>query len=217
MSSNLNTFSENNTLSAVYLNDNIACQQANIQAQQGVGVISGMGLSSGGGAVINVASGWVQNPRTVYFGGGSFNLTLTNGTWYIMVNWTNAYTPPADFSVYTFSFSQQLSPTPPSGQVCLGQVVIAGGAVVSVSTVGLVVLPHVAGSQFIVGQSRMVADDSTGMITVENLQGNVAVKNVLQSGDAAVIDAGYQILLFGSFTVPPGATFTNNGQLRIIT
>jgi hypothetical protein len=63
----------------------------------------------------------------------------------------------------------------------------------------------------------MVIDDSTGITTVQNLQGNVAVKNVLQPGDAAVIDANYQVSIFKSFTVPPGATFTNNGLFRVTT
>lgn len=198
-------------------NDNVNCAQLNIQAQQGIGVVSGMTLSTGGGSTLNIASGIVQNPRTVAYSGGTFTVP-SNGTWYVMCNWVAGTPDPSTgLSAYTFSFSVQSGPTPPGGQVCLGQITMAAGTITNVSNAGLLVIPHVSGSQWIAGQSRMVIDDSTGITTVQNLQGNVAVKNVLQPGDAAVIDANYQVSIFKSFTVPPGATFTNNGLFRVTT
>lgn len=42
------------------------------------------------------------------------------------------------------------------------------------------------------------------------------MKSTLESGDAVYIPASYQALLFGSLTVPPGATLTVDGDLRVI-
>ena len=216
MSATLNLLTPGYPFAAFIFDDNALCAQTNIQKQQGAGVVVGMGLSLNAGAVINIAAGTVQNPRTVTYPGGTYTVP-SDGTWYVMADWV-AGTPDATtgISPYTFTFSVQAGATPPGGQVCLGSVTRVSGTVTSVSTDGLVVLPHVSGAQWVAGQSRMVIDDSTGQATVQNLQGNVAIKNVLQSGDNAIINAGYQALVFGSFTVPAGATFTNNGQIRVI-
>ena len=217
MSSQLNLLTTNQPFAANAWNENVNCQTLNIQQQQGVGVIAGMTLSLGTWPQVNVAAGYVQNPRTVQYGGGSFLMTATAGTWYIMADWSNSYNPSTGITTYSFIFSQQSSPTPPSGQVCLGSITTTTSAFVgSPSTAGLVVLPNMTGSQFIVGQNRLVVDDSTGIATVQNMQGNVALKNILVSGDSAVIDANYQVLLFKSLTVPVGATLTVNGELRVI-
>lgn len=216
MSSQFNLLTDNQPLLANYWNENVNCQQSNIYQQQGAGVLSGMTLSFGTWPAVNVSAGWVQNPRTVAYGGGSFNMPSTAGTYYIMANWTNAYNPGTGQTVYTFTFTAQSSPTPPSGQVCLGCIVQTTSAFVLLSTAGRFQLPRVSGFQWIAGQNRLIVDDSTGLTTVQNLQGTVAVKNALQSGDAGTISANYQALLFGSFSVPAGATFTCSGQLRVI-
>lgn len=216
MSAPLNLLVPDYPFAAFTFDDNVVCQQLNIQAQQGVGVVSGMELSAGSGAVLNIATGVVQNPRTVTYPGGAYTIP-SNGSWYVVADWVAGTPDPmTGLSAYTFTFNIQSGPTPPGGQVCLGFVTVTGGTISSVSTHGLVMLPHMSGSQWIAGQDRMVIDDSTGVSTVQNLQGNVAIKNVLQSGDNAIIDGGYQMLVFGSFMVPTGATFTCNGQFRVI-
>lgn len=216
MSSPLNTVTPNMPFQANTFNDNAACAQLNVSAQQGSGVISGMTLSAGSGRTLNIAAGVVQNNRTVSYGGGT-STAPDNATNYVMADWVAVVNPATGISTYTFSFSYQGSSTPPGGQVCLGRVTAISGSITAVSTAGLVVLPHVTGSQFVVGENRLVIDDSTGMATVQNLQGVLAVKDHLVSGDAGIIDAGYQVSLFGSFKVDPGATFVCNGRLRVVT
>lgn len=215
MSAPLNRLTENMPFSDFTLNDDINCQELCVYRQLGVGVVVGMTLSAGAGLTLNVAAGTVQNPRTVSYPGGT-TAVPNNAINYIMCDWTTFYNPSLGASDYTFSFSFQSSPTPPGGQVCLGRVSAASGSITNVSTLGLFVLPHVLGSQFIVGQNRLVVDDSTGLSSAQNMQSFGSNKNVLQSGDNAIINAGYQTLLFGSFTVPSGATFTCSGQLRVI-
>jgi hypothetical protein len=215
VSSPLNLLTPNNPFAAYQFDDNVECAQTNIQQQQGVGVVNGMTLSVSMGS-ISIAAGTVQNPRTVAYAGGTFSPT-SNGTWYIVADWiAGTPNPSTGLSPYTWVFNIQAGATPPGGQVCLGQCVISGGVVVSVSTAGLIMLPHVSGSQWIAGQNRMVIDDLTGIATVQNLQGNVALKNVLVSGDNAIIDVDYQVLLFGFLTIPPGASLACNGMLRVI-
>ena len=214
MSNPLNRLTQNLPFTAFTINDNVDCEELQTTQQHGSGVVIGMDLSAGALLVLNIAAGVVQNKRTVAYGGGTFSAP-DNSTNYIMADWSSAVV--AGVTVYTFTFSAQASVTPPGGQVCLGRVYASGGSITKVTTEGLSVLAHQSGSQFIVGQNRIVADDSTGITTTQTLQGSIAVKDHLVSGDSATISANYQVNLFGAFKVDSGASFTCSGRLRVTT
>src|SRR6185312_6233450 len=216
MSQPLSRLAANMPLTTYVVNDNTDCQERNVVQQQGSGVVNGMALSAGALLVLNIAPGYVQNRRTVPYAGGSATVP-DSSTNYVMADWVSSVDTGTGMTIYTFSFSFQAGSTPPGGQVCIGRVTASGGSITEVSTDGLFVLPHVSGSSFIIGQNRIVVDDSTGETSIQSVQGFLASKDHLVSGDSISVSSGHQVALFDSFTIDAGALFSCSGKLRITT